>query len=134
MKNITSATLATLLMASFATFAQTTTPASPTTAPTTPTSVPPTQTTPTSPTTTPASPQVEPQYKPQTELNSSPRLPQTGNPSEDTLIRGQRRSGMKNSDMLTDSTNNRKGKTPKMKKRGTSEDTTSRGNRRNRNN
>lgn len=126
MKNITAMALATFLTTGAA-FAQTTTPTTPQPAqPTTPTTtVPATQPTPTSPTTTPVSPQQEPVYRPGT-LTSSPETPQTGNPSEDTLIRGNRKK-MKTSDMLQDSVPARKGKMKKNKKMGTSEDTTSNG-------
>jgi hypothetical protein len=114
------------MLVSGITFAQTTAPTTaPTTSPETPpTSVPATQTVPTSPATTPVSPQTEPQYPAKTNFNSAPTLP-TGNPSEDTLIRGRR-----NNDALMDT--NRKDKMPKNKKRGTIEDTTR--TRKNRNN
>ena len=123
MKNLATIALATVLI-SGAAFAQTTTPTAPQPAqPTTsPATVPATQPTPTSPTTSPVSPQQEPVYRPGT-LTSSPATPQTGNPSEDTLIRGNRKK-MKTSDMMQDSMPARKGKMKKNKKMGTSEDTT----------
>ena len=114
MKNLTSMTVAALMLVSGITFAQTTAPT--TTPESPPATVPATQTVPTSPATTPVSPQTEPQYPAQTNFNSTPTVP-TGNPSQDTLIQGRR-----NNDALIDS--GKKGKMPKNKKRGTSEDTT----------
>jgi hypothetical protein len=130
MKNITGLALSAMLL-SGAAFAQTTVPTAPQpTQPTTPpASVPATQPTPTSPATTPVSPQQEPVYKPGS-LTSTPNTPQTGNPSEDTLIRGNRKK-MKTSDMYQDSIPAKKGKMKKSKKMGTREDTTSNGQGRN---
>jgi hypothetical protein len=115
MKTIASLVVAAMCF-SVAVQAQTTTPTTqqPTNSP-----VPATQPTPTSPTTTPVSPQQEPVYRPG-ELTNSPNTPQTGNPSEDTLIRGGQK--MKGNDMMRDNQKNKKGKMKKGKKMGTGEE------------
>jgi hypothetical protein len=125
MKNITALALSAILL-SGAAFAQTSVPTTTPQPSTTPTSVPATQPTPVSPATTPVSPQQEPLYKPEGSLTSSPATPQTGNPSEDTLIRGNRKQ-LKNKGMSKDSLSGKKGKMKKNKKMGTREDTTGSG-------
>lgn len=80
MKNLTTITLATCLFLSGIAYAQTT----------------PTPSAPTSPS-EPATTQPDQSSPAKTDLNSSPSsVPRTGNPSEDTLIRAQKKSGMQN--------------------------------------
>ena len=96
MKNLTTIAVAACLFLSGIAFAQTTS----------------TPSTPTSPS-EPATTQPDQQSPTKTDLTTSPAsVPKTGNPSEDTLIRSQNKSGMKSNDGSMD-----KSKNKDMKKR-----------------